>query len=149
MAGAAFQSANSRAASRAEIGARSSFEAASSLDMAESSSMAVEYRSPTAEKRRSRSRRGSGSRSLALNAFLLAVHGLLHARGRARIFPADFTQRRAGGFLLLQRRQRLSQTQQRVRSFRRGVELGGHGEKRLRRVAVQLALKEAFAQPVL
>src|ERR1700724_1265777 len=64
----------------------------------------------------------SSRSALTLRPLFLAVHVPLDADGSAGIFPDLLAERRAGGFLLFQRRQRLSKTQQRVRGFRRGSE---------------------------
>src|ERR1700733_4760993 len=84
---------------------------------------------------------------LALNPLLLAVHGGFDAARGARIFPRHLAKRSAGGPLLLQGRQRLSEPQQGIRRFRRFVELGGYREKGFGRVAIALALEKTLAQP--
>ena len=89
------------------------------------------------------------TRALALHPLLLTVHGRFDAARGARIFPRHLAERGAGGFLFLQRRQRLSEPQQRVRRLRRFVEFGGHREKGFGGIAILLALEQAFAQPVL
>ena len=91
----------------------------------------------------------AGQCALALNPLLLAVDGRFDAARGARIFPRHLAERGAGGLLLLQRRQRLSEPQQGIRGFRRFVEFGGHREKGFGGVAILLALEEALAQPVL
>src|SRR6516164_10392053 len=91
-------------------------------------------------------RRADASTPLPL---LLAVDGLFDARGSARIFPAHFAKGGAGGFLLLQRGERLAEPQQGVRGFCRAIELGGHAEERFGRVTIELALEETFAKPEL
>src|SRR5665213_1787915 len=87
--------------------------------------------------------------SLALNPLLLAVHGRLDAARGTRIFPRHLAKGGAGGLLLLQGRQRLSQPQQGFRSLRRFVEFGRYRKKGLGGVAITLALKKALPQPVL
>jgi len=89
-------------------------------------------------------------RSLALNPLLLAVHGRFNAARGVRIFPRHLTKGSAGGLLLLQRRQRLSQPQQGVRRFRRFVEFGGYREKGFGGVAITLPLEKILrALPVI
>jgi Mn-containing catalase len=85
----------------------------------------------------------------ALDPLLLAIDGGFDAGGCARIFPRDFAERGAGGFLFLQRRQRLAEPQQGVGRLARLVELGGHVEECLGGVPILLALEVAFAKPVL
>src|SRR5258708_18956047 len=85
----------------------------------------------------------------ALDPLLLAIDRSLDAGGRARIFPHHFAERRAGGLLFLQRRQRLSEPQQGVRGFCRLVVFAGDVEEDFGGVAKLLALKQAFAQPIL
>src|SRR5688572_1470076 len=87
--------------------------------------------------------------ALAAVALLLAVDALLHAARRARIFAGDLAERRAGGFLLPQRSQRLAEPQQRIRRARRGVVLGGDCQEGFGGVAKALALEQALAEPVL
>ena len=53
--------------------------------------------------------------TLALNPLLLTIDGRFDAGRGARIFPRHLAERGAGGFLLLQRRQRLAEPQQRIR----------------------------------
>ena len=64
--------------------------------------------------------------------------------GSARIFPRHLAERGAGGFLFLQRRQRLAEPQQRVRRLGGFVELGGHAEEGFGGVAILLALEIAL-----
>src|SRR5512140_1382835 len=135
-AGAVFQSANRRFASLAEIGEWSSL-----LAMTHCKTADPVRSSPAASLRRI-------TRS-ALDPFLLAIDGGFDAAGGARIFPQYLAEGGAGGLLLLQRRQRLSEPQQRVRGFRRFIEFGGHPEKGFGGVTVFLALEIALAQPVL
>src|SRR3981189_1967569 len=87
--------------------------------------------------------------ALTLDPLLLTVHGRFNAARGARIFPCPLAERGTGGLLLLQGRQRLSEPQQGVRSFRRFIEFGGHAKERFRSVTVLLALEETLAQPVL
>src|SRR5450756_2258755 len=85
----------------------------------------------------------------ALDALLLAVDGRFDAAGGTRIFPRHLAEGGAGGLLLLERRQRLSEPQQRVGGLARFVEFGGHPEEGFRGVAILLALEIALAEPVL
>src|SRR5579862_2089352 len=86
---------------------------------------------------------------LALRALLLAVNGLLDAAPGVRIFPRYLAKGGTGGFLFLQRRQRLAKPQQCIRGLRRAVELGCHAEKGFSRLAILLTLEEALAEPEL
>src|SRR6266478_2054669 len=129
IAGTPLQSANRRFASRAEIGELSSL------------GMAFGNLVSTSDQVR--------QHSLALNPLLLAVHGLFDAARGARIFPRHLAERRTGGFLLFQGRQRLSEPQQGVGGFRRFVELGGHAEEGFRGITVLLALEKTLAEPIL
>ena len=90
-----------------------------------------------------------GSRAQHLIRFCSRSTACFDAAGGARIFPQYLAERGAGGLLLLQGRQRLSEPQQCVRGFRRFIEFGGHPEKGFRGVAIFLALEIALAQPVL
>src|ERR1041385_137970 len=51
----------------------------------------------------------------AVATLLFLRHVVLHLRGRLRILAADLSQGRAGRLLLVQRAQRLTETQQRLR----------------------------------
>src|SRR3569832_2967261 len=84
-----------------------------------------------------------------MNPLLLLRDRALHAGGRRRIFAADLGERGAGRVLLLQRRKRLAETQQRIRRLAGMLVLGRHGEERLGRVAIVLLLIERLAHPVL
>src|SRR5262245_33279947 len=86
---------------------------------------------------------------LALNPLLLTVDRRLHAGRGTRIFPHYLAKGGAGRFLFLQRGQRLAETKQRVGRLARPVVLGGHAEESFGRVAILLALKIAFTEPVL
>src|SRR5207245_11438483 len=86
---------------------------------------------------------------LALNPLLLTVHRGLHAGGCARIFSNHLAEGGAGGFLFLQRRQRLAEAKQRVGRLAGLVVFGGHAEEGFGRLAVLLTLKIAFTEPVL
>src|SRR6266702_631001 len=85
----------------------------------------------------------------ALYPLLLAVDGGLHAARGTRIFPRHFAESGAGGFLFLQRRQRLAEPQQGIRRLGGLVELGGHAEEGFRSIAVLLTLEIAFTKPIL
>src|SRR5205085_4155087 len=95
------------------------------------------------------SRAGSVIACLALNPLLLTVDRGFHAGGGFRILPRDLAERGTGGFLLLQRGQRLPEPQERIGRFSRFVILRRHAEKGFGRIAILLALKIAFAEPVL
>src|SRR3569832_1739108 len=84
-----------------------------------------------------------------MNPLLLLRDRALHAGGRLRIFAADLGERGAGRFLLLQRRKRLAETQQRIRRLAGMLVLGRYGEEGLGRVAIVLLLIERLAHPVL
>ena len=68
---------------------------------------------------------------------------------RADICGSTSAKRRAGHLLLLERRQRLAEPQQRVRRLGVRAVLGGDGEELLGRRVVALALEQAFAEPEL
>src|SRR5882762_4683868 len=87
--------------------------------------------------------------TLALNPLLLTVDRGFDARRGPRILPRHFAERGTGGFLFLQRRQRLAEPQQGIRRLGGLVEFGGHAEEGFRGVAILLALEVAFAEPVL
>src|SRR3984893_8742923 len=129
IAGARFQSANRRFASCAEIG--------------ELSSSGMAFGNPVSSSDQLR------HFALALNPLLLTVDGCFDAARGARIFPRHFAECRAGGLLLLQRRQRLSEPQQLVGRLARSIEFGGDAEEGFRGVAILLALEEALAEPIL
>src|SRR5450432_4080481 len=129
IAGAAFQSANRRFASVAEIG--------------EWSSSGMAFGNPVSSSDQLR------QFALALNPFLLTVDGGFDAARGAGIFPVHFAERRTGGLLFLQSRQRLTEPQQRVGRLCRFIEFGGDAEEGFRGVAILLALEKALAEPVL
>src|SRR5262249_32277464 len=85
----------------------------------------------------------------AAHTLLFPVDALLHADRCARILAQDFAERRAGGFLLTERRERLTEPQQRVRRLGGGFVFGRHVEEALGGVAVALTLEQALPQPVL
>src|SRR5215468_7601887 len=95
--------------------------------------------------------RGAGHRDhiLAVRAFLLLLDAAFHVGRGPRILASDFGKRGAGGFFLVHRGKRLTETQQRVRRLRRAFELGRNAKERFRGVTVALLLKQAFAQPIL
>src|SRR5262245_65808776 len=70
--------------------------------------------SPGMCRHRMRSPSGSVTGCLAFNPLLLTVHGGLHTGGGARIFSRHLAEGGAGGFLFLQRGQRLAEAEQRV-----------------------------------
>src|SRR6185312_5045983 len=73
----------------------------------------------------------------------------LHLRRRLRIFAANLGQGRASRFLLVQRRQRLTETQQRLGRLAGFLIFGGDREERFRRLAIALLLILTLAQPEL
>src|SRR5579859_124235 len=85
----------------------------------------------------------------ALDPLLLAVDGGFDAGGGARIFAHDLAEGGAGGLLLLQCGERLSEPQERIGRLRRLVVLAGDIEEDFGGVAILLALEVAFAEPVL
>src|SRR5579871_5846428 len=87
--------------------------------------------------------------SSAVDALLLTVDALLHRGGGLRIFARHFAECRARRFLLFEGGERLHQSQQGIRRFRRTLELGGDGKERFRSIAVALALIQTLAEPVL
>src|ERR1700730_636640 len=129
IAGARFQSANRRLASCAEIG--------------ELSSSGMAFGNPVSSSDQLR------HFALALYPLLLTVDGCFDAARGARIFPRHFAECRTGGLLLLQRRQRLSEPQQRVGRFGRSIDVGGDAEEGFRGVAILLPLEKALAEPIL
>src|ERR1019366_2077317 len=149
IAGAAFQSANRRLTSCAEIGELSSSDMASPAVVEACLSAAVIQAQCHPRACTAMHYLGSIDAALALNPLLLTVHSRFDAAGGAGIFPRHLAERRAGGLLLFQGRQRLSQPQQCVRAFRRFIEFGGHREEGFRGVAIALALEKALAEPVL
>src|SRR5262249_8614436 len=112
-AGASFRPANSRLASRAEIGEFSSSELSSS-DI--EGCPAIAAGSPGDLSAAASLLSGSDCTS-ALHALLLAIDRGFDPGGRARIFTADLAEGGAGGLLLLQRGQRLAKPQQGVGSL--------------------------------
>src|SRR5215217_6515453 len=84
----------------------------------------------------------------AADTLLFPLRGLLHVGRRLRIFAGNLAQGRARGLLLVQRGKRLAEPQQRVRRLAGRLVLGRHGQKRLRGLAIALALEQAFAEPV-
>src|SRR5216684_8544300 len=91
IAGTAFQSANSRFASCAEIG-----ESSSGMAFGNPVSASDQFR----------------GHALALNPLLFTIHGRFDAARGAGIFPRHLAKRSTGGLPLLQGRQRLSEPQQ-------------------------------------
>ncbi len=84
-----------------------------------------------------------------MRAFLLLLDAALHVGRGPRILAPDFGKRGAGSFFLAHRGKRLTETQQRVRRFRRAFELGRNPEERFRCVTIALLLKQAFPEPIL
>src|SRR5262245_53940059 len=80
---------------------------------------------------------------------LFSLRRLLHTVRGFRVFPAHFAQGRAGELVLIQSRERLAETQQRIRSLGMGFVLLRHVQERSRGVAVILTLEHAFAKPEL
>src|SRR6266545_1876486 len=66
--------------------------------------------------------------SEAAETLLFPLGRLLHVRRRARIFAGNLAEGRARCLLLIERRERLAEPQQRVRRLASGLELGRHGE---------------------
>src|SRR6516165_2263418 len=85
----------------------------------------------------------------AAGTLLFSLGGLLYAVRRARIFSADFAQRRAGKLALMQGRERLAKAQQRIGSLRVLFVFFRHVEERGRGVAIILTLEHALAKPEL
>src|SRR6202011_905431 len=56
----------------------------------------------------------TGAARSAADTLLFPIDALLHAQRRARIFAQHLAERRAGGLLLAQHRERLAEPQQRV-----------------------------------
>src|SRR5690348_11224856 len=67
----------------------------------------------------------------AVGTLLFPLHVLLHRKRSARIFAHHLAERSARGLLLAERRQRLSEPQQRIRRASRGLVFGRDGEERL------------------
>src|SRR3989304_3680137 len=83
--------------------------------------------------------------SSAVDTLLFLCDAALHARRGARKFAPDFGQRGAGRFLLIERGQRLAETQQGVGRLAGFLVFGRHRQERFRGVAIALALEQAFA----
>src|SRR5215210_5230598 len=62
----------------------------------------------------------------AADTLLFPLRGLLHVRGRLGILAGNLTEGRARRLLLVQRRERLAEPQQRVRRLAGRLELGRH-----------------------
>src|SRR4051794_39025526 len=141
-AGAAFQSANRRLASVPEIGERSS-----SRMVRRSPHERSDMRGPP-HPHVAALMRGYANR-LALHALLLTIHGRFDPVRGTGIFTRHLAERGTGGFLFVQRRQRLPEPQQRVRRLGGIAEFGSDAEEGFGGVAIFLALEETLAEPVL
>src|SRR6202012_2116034 len=93
--------------------------------------------------------RATRSAASALHLLLLAVDGGFHAGGGARILAHHLAEGGASGLLFLQRRERLSEPQQRIRRLCRLLVFAGDVEEDFRRVAILLTLEITLAKPVL
>src|SRR5581483_10875593 len=84
----------------------------------------------------------------AAGTLLFPLDALFHAERGAWIFAQDFAERSTRGFLLVERRQRHAELEQRIGRPRRGVVLGRNRQERFGGVAILLALKQALAEPI-
>src|ERR1700686_5130695 len=91
----------------------------------------------------------TGAARSAADTLLFPIDALLHAERRAGIFAQHLSERRAGGLLLAQPRERLTEPQQRVGRFGGGLIFGRDIQERFGGVAIALPLEQALAQPIL
>src|SRR5262245_4347096 len=85
----------------------------------------------------------------AAGTLLFPLDALLQARRGAGIFASELAEGGAGRLLLLERRERLPQSHQGVGCLRGFFELGRDSQKGFGRLAIALALEEAFSDPII
>src|ERR1700730_14831455 len=91
----------------------------------------------------------TGAARSAAGTLLFPVDALLHAERRTGIFAQHLSERRAGGLLLAEHRERLAEPQQRVGRLGGGFIFGRDVEEGFGGVAIALPLEQAFAEPIL
>src|SRR5438105_2700843 len=89
----------------------------------------------------------TGAASSAAGTLLFSLDPLFHASRRAWKLARDFRERGAGRLFLAERRQRLPEAKERIGRLGARLVFGRDIEERFRRVAVALALEQAFAEP--